>query len=110
MSERRRTLTTIMTKGYLEPATYTKETNDLLNIESSLDEERDRLVREINGDMKKTEELRELIAFTGKAEMLTEFDSELFEKYVDHITVVSRERLVFNLKCGLNLEERIKEG
>ena len=110
MSERRKTLTTIMTKGYLEPAAYTKETNDLLNIEASLEEKRDRLVREINGDMKKTEELRKLIAFTGEAEMLTEFDSELFEKYVDHITVVSRERLVFNLKCGLNLEERIREG
>lgn len=109
MSERRKTLTTIMSKGYLETAAYTKETNDLLNIEASLEKERDQLVREINGDINKTEELKELIAFTGEAEMLTKFDSELFEKYVDHITVVSRERLVFNLKCGLNLEERLKE-
>ena len=42
-----------------------------------------------------------------KADMLTEFDAELFDKFVDHITVASREKLVFSLKCGLSLEERI---
>ena len=64
-------------------------------------------MRQINGDMRKTEELRELIAYAEKADMLTEFDAELFDKFVDHITVASREKLVFSLKCGLSLEERI---
>ena len=58
MAERRQTLTTIMTKGYIDPAAYTQETNDLLAEAAVLEDERDRLVREINGDMHRTEALR----------------------------------------------------
>ena len=107
MRDRKDTLTTIMAKGYLEPAAYNKEINDLAGAATLLESERESLMRQINGDMRKTEELRELIAYTEKADMLTEFDAELFERFVDHITVASREKLVFSLKCGLSLEERI---
>ena len=108
MRERKDTLTKIMAKDYLEPAAFSKETNDLAAAAASLENERDTLMRRINGDIKKAEALRLLIAYTEKAEMLTAFDAELFGRFVDHITVVSREKLVFSLKCGLNLEERIR--
>ena len=39
--------------------------------------------------------------------MLSEFDPDLFERFVDHITVCSREEIIFHLKCGLSLRERI---
>ena len=107
MAERRQTLTTIMTKGYLDPAAYTQEMNNLTTEATSLEDERDRLIKEINGDMRKTEELREILKYTGKDEMLSEFDSDLFTRFVDHITVCSREEVVFHLKCGLSLRERI---
>ena len=58
--------------------------------------------------MRKTEELREILKFTSKGEMLSEFDPDLFERFVDHITVCSREEIVFHLKCGLSLRERIE--
>ena len=108
MAERRKTLTTIMTKGYIDPAAYTQETNDLLVEAAVLEDERDRLVREINGDMHRTEALRELLKYAGKGEMLSEFDADLFERFVDHITVCSREEVQIHLKCGLCLRERIE--
>ena len=49
--------------------------------------------------------IKELIAFTGKNRMLTEFDEELFKKFVNRITVMDRSRIIFELKCGLALKE-----
>ena len=107
MTERRQTLTTIMTKGYIDPAAFTQEMNALRQEAAALEEEREKLTKEINGDMRKTEELREILKFTGKGEMLSEFDPDIFERFVDHITVCSREEIIFHLKCGLSLRERI---
>ena len=108
MAERRQTLTTIMTKGYIDPAAYTKEMNDLQVEAAELEDERERLTKEMNGDMKKTEGLREILKFTGKHEMLSAFDADLFERFVDHITVCSRQEMIFHLTCGLSLTERIE--
>jgi hypothetical protein len=107
MTERRQTLTTIMTKGYIDPAAYTKEMNHLQAESGALEEEREKLTKEVNGDIRKTEGLRDILKFTGKGEMLSEFDPDIFERFVDHITVCSREEIVFHLKCGLSLRERI---
>ena len=107
MSERKQSLTAIMTKGFIDPATYTQEMNDLYAEAAALEDEREQLIKEINGDMKKTEELRKILKYTGGGEMLTAFDRDLFESFVDHITVKSRNEIVFHLKCGLNLKERI---
>ena len=52
--------------------------------------ERDQLKSEINGELTKTESLRDLIRFTGKSEMLSDFDAGLFERFVDHAVVSSR--------------------
>ena len=108
ITERRQSLTTIMTKGYIDPAAYTKEMNNLQVEAAELEEERERLTKEMNGDMKKTEGLREILKFTGKHEMLSAFDADLFERFVDHITVCSRQELIFHLTCGLSLTERIE--
>ena len=50
---------------------------------------------------------REILKFTSKGEMISEFDPDLFDRFVDHITVCSREEIVFHLNCGLSLRERI---
>ena len=36
-----------------------------------------------------------------------EFDGKLFEAVVESATIISREKICFNLKCGLQLEERL---
>ena len=107
MAERQQTLTTIMTKGYIDPAAYTQEMNNLQAEAAALEDEQEKLRKEIGGGMKKTEELREILKFTGRSEMLSGFDPDIFERFVDHITVCSREEIVFHLKCGLYLRERI---
>lgn len=106
-SGKRRTLTTIMAKGYLEPALFTKECNELAAEADSLSAEKERLLQEINGNMKKTDALEELLWFTNHCGILTEYDGALVEQFLDYITVHSREEVTFHLKCGLEVEERI---
>ena len=107
MTERRQTLTAIMTRGYIDPAAYTQEINHLQAEAGALEEEREKLTKEVNGDIRKIEGLRDILKFTANGEMLSRFDEDLFERFVDHITVCSREEIIFHLKCGLSLTERI---
>ena len=44
---------------------------------------------------------------SDKGEFLDGFDGEIFETYVDRIVVKSQTELEFQMKCGLNLIERI---
>lgn len=106
-AERRQTLTLIMTKGYLEPAVYTKECNELSAEADRLAAEKDRLVKEINGSMKKTDALEDLLQFANHCGMFTEFDGTLAGRFLDHITVNSSEEASFSLRCGLEVTERI---
>lgn len=106
--EQVRTLTALMTKGYIDPVVFAQENNELSMTADSLKKEKSRLVLSMDGDRKRENALIEIIKFTGKSEMLTAFESELFRKFVEKITVHSREELTFHLKCGLNFRERIK--
>lgn len=72
-----------------------------------LRDEKENLIHFIGGDMSRTEELKKLMKFVSKSEMLTQYDDELFLSYIERITVLSRKELVFELKCGLKLRERL---
>lgn len=58
-------------------------------------------------DNKRVKELRKLVDFAAKSKMLKVFREETFIDFVERITVESRLTLVFHLKCGLNLKERL---
>ena len=45
--------------------------------------------------------------FVLGSEMLTEYSDEIFLSHVEGIIVLSREEIVFELKCGLKLKERL---
>ena len=45
--------------------------------------------------------------FATKSKMLTAYEDELFEDYVERIIVFSREEVGFELKCGITLKERL---
>ena len=107
IAERRESLTTIAAKGYLEPALFNKENMELVSEADALESEKENLTRSISGNLKRTDALGQLVKFTGKGRMLTEFDAKAFEAFVDHITVESRTEVTFHLKCGLNLRERM---
>lgn len=108
--ERLRTLTEIIAKGYLEPAVFTQEKNSIEAQMDSLMSEKERLIKSVNGDIKKTEGLNDLIRYVSKIDRFTEFDENAAGRFIDHITVHSGTEITFHLVCGLNLRERILHG
>lgn len=106
-ADRKQILANLMATEVLEPAVFNKENNALLVEEKHLHEEKDKLVSFVGGDKIRMKELQKLMAFTTKGEMLTAFSDEMFLAFVENITVETRERIVFHLKSGLNLTERL---
>ena len=107
--EKRQVLMSLMSGGLLESALFNKENNALILEEQRLREEKNKVIYSVSGDRTKVETLQELIKCISGREFLTEYDDELFIAHVDHITVVSRTEVIFSLKCGLNLKERLRE-
>lgn len=105
--EKRQVLTSLMAGGLLEPALFSKENNALILEEKHLQEEKKQMINSVSGDRTKIEALETLIKFASGSEMLTEYSDEIFLSYVEVITVLSRKEIVFELKCGLKLKERL---
>lgn len=105
--EQRQVLTSLMASKYLEPVLFNKENNKLTMEAEVLRKEKENLMRSIGGDRTKAEELQKLIKFTAKGEMLTQFDDDVFLAYVERIKVISSKVIIFQLKCGLQLKERL---
>lgn len=105
--EKRQVLTSLMADGLLEPALFSKENNALILEEKHLQEEKKQMINSVSGDRTKIEALETLIKFASGSEMLTEYSDEIFLSYVEGITVLSRKEIVFELKCGLKLKERL---
>lgn len=105
--EKRQVLTSLMAGGLLEPALFSKENNALILEEKHLQEEKKQMINSVSGDRTKIEALETLIKFASGSEMLTEYSDEIFLSYVEGITVLSRKEIVFELKCGLKLKERL---
>ena len=97
----------LMAKGYIEPALFNKEKNSLASESAKLLAEKEQLTHSVNGNLTKVEEVNHLIKLVAKSKMLTAYEDELFEKYVEQIVVYSREEIGFELKCGIMLKERL---
>jgi site-specific DNA recombinase len=105
--EQSQMLTGLMAKGYLEPALFNKEKNSLVAERENLLAEKEQLIYSVNGNFAKIEEVNHLLRFATKSKMLTAYEDELFENYVEKIIVFSREEVGFELKCGITLKERL---
>lgn len=106
-AERRQTLTAVMAKGYLDPALFTQESNNLTAEENALTAEKERLSKTVDGNYRKTEELIKLVEYAKHSCPTPSFVSEPVEKFLEKATVISRTEITFHLKCGLNLTERM---
>ena len=93
-----------MAKGILDTAVFNKENVALDMEEQMLRSEKEKLVAL---DSIRVKEMRKLVDFAAKSKMLKLFREETFIDFVERITVESRLTLVFHLKCGLNLKERL---
>lgn len=106
-TEKRDTLTMLMTQGIIDPVFFNQEANKLLTQADNFRNEIEALKNEVSGNVSKVTETTALIHFCEKSAMLREFDEDLFERFVKRIIVHSRKDIRFELKCGLTLKERM---
>ena len=107
-TERVQVIMGLMAKGYLEPALFNTQKNELLKESVLLKEQKEALKREIDGGMTTLVEVEKLLKFATRAEkQINAFDSEIFEDFTREIIVFSQEEIGFKMKCGLNLRERL---
>lgn len=105
--EKRQQIIMLFTKGFIDPAVYEKENDILVNSYEEMVKKKNAIISQVSGGCEQKTSLNELLHYTAKGEMLTEFDEVLFEKFVDHIIVYSREEVGFVMKCGPTFRERI---
>lgn len=105
--EREQVLSNLMAKGYLEPALYGSEKNELARELEELKDRKDSIIRSLNSSMANADAVNELLKFTARVEMVIAFDEEIFVRFVEKIEVYSRSEVGFVLKCGLTLKERL---
>ena len=99
------TLNTLMGKGLLDRALYIRERNALDAERQSLLSERNRAGILASGVLVHGEETVKLNETLEHLHIGTSFDSGLFEQVIETVAV-GNEKIIFNLKCGLVLEER----
>lgn len=103
----RQVLTNLMAGKLLEPALFKRESNTLILESQRLQEEKKQIMNSSSDNGEKIKSLERLIKRVSKSKMLTEYNEELFLEHVNGILVVSREEIIFDLKCGLKLRERL---
>ena len=106
-AEQRETLHKLMAQGYIDQILFTQENNVLLTQANDFRSDIEALNRSVTGDTSKVYETERLIHFCERGEMLQKYNEELFELFVDHIEVYSRQSIGFVLHCGLTFKERI---
>jgi site-specific DNA recombinase len=107
-TERVQVIMGLMAKGYLEPALFNTQKNELLKEAVLLKEQKEAIKRAIDGSVTALDEVEKLLKFATKAEkQIDAFDIEIFEDFIEEIIVFSQEEIGFKMKCGLNLRERL---
>jgi hypothetical protein len=105
--ERQQTLTTLMTQGYVDPAFFTKESNEIATETDRLKAEKEQLGKEVTGNLHKMDELDDLIRYAAHAQPAPDFNGDLVFRFLYLATLRSRDEITFHLKCGLSLTERM---
>lgn len=107
LTEERNTLIGLMTKGFLEPALFNKERN-VLDIEiKNLTAEKTNLVMSFTNGTSQTDEVKALLDYVSVEKFDGDYTDTAFEKFVENIIVDSRDELIFKMKCGLSLKEKV---
>nr|DAZ32591.1 MAG TPA: integrase [Caudoviricetes sp.] len=105
--QKRQQVTQLFTRGYLDPAIYAQQNDELLKQSEQLTAQKDAITARVSGGDKQKKALEDILHFTAGAEMQTAFDDALFTRFVHNVIVYSRTEIGFALKCGLTLRERI---
>ena len=107
LTEERNTLIGLMTKGFLEPALFNKERN-VLDIEiKNLTAEKTNLVMSFTNGTSQSDEVKALLDYLSVEKFDGNYTDAAFERFVENIIVDSRDELIFKMKCGLSLKEKV---
>ena len=96
-----------MTGGFVDPTFFARESSIIDAEEERLTTEKEQMIKEIKGDIRQLEELDILIRYTANAQMATDFQGDLVHMFLDHACLCSKHVIIFHLKCGLSLTERM---
>ena len=105
--QKRQQITQLFTRGFLDPAIYAQQNDELRKQSEQLTAKKGTITARVSGGDKQKKALEDILHFTARAEMQTEFDEDLFTRFVDRVIVYSRTEIGFAMKCGLTLRERI---
>jgi len=100
-------LMNLFMKQYLDSETYNDEISVITQKEEELNFEKDTIIKTqgVSDAIKRA--LEEIAHYASRKEYLTEFSEDYFNRFVDHIVVNNRNQLIFCLRCGLKLKERV---
>lgn len=107
-AEQLKVMVNLMSKGYLEPALFNTQKNELLVEAEKLKQKKDTLYRSINGEVNRVTELEQLIKYVSKSDAVLGFDEDLFEQFVTRVLAFSPTEIGFELKCVVTLRERME--
>lgn len=105
--EQRKQLNMLLTNGYLERPVFAEAHNKLIMEYDHLVAKRDLLFRMDDAGYTMEQALKELVDFLNDAKLFTEWEESLFERFIEKVKVLSRDKVEFEFKCGLKLKERI---
>ena len=94
-------------KSLISSQAYTAELAIMQAEEKELANEINEIILRIKGQKNNATGLKDILAFTKNHSMLTEFDDELFTRFVRNIIVYKRTEIGFEMKCGPIFRERI---
>lgn len=107
LTDQDHTLAEMNKLGLVDPDIYISQSNDLARKITAAKQEKERLIGMSQDDViPKTRELMETLE--SMPDFLPDFEPEAFAEVVERITVESNESLLFHLKTGLKLRERIE--
>lgn len=105
--QKRQQVTQLFTRGYLDPAIYAQQNDALIKQSEQLTAQKNAITARVSGGDKQKKALEDILHYTSGASMLTEFDEDLFTRFVDRVIVYSRTEIGFDMKCGPVFRERI---
>lgn len=106
-AEKKKRLVNFFSKGFIDPDVYVVESDNLCAEGLRLNAERIRLAGLMNIAGGTKDSLEDLLKFTAKDRMLSEFDEDLYKRFVDYIVVFNKSEIGFAMKCGPVFRERI---
>ena len=109
-TERVQVIMGLMAKGYLEPALFNTQKNELLKEAALLKEQKEAIKRAIDGSQTILVEVEKLLKFATKAEkQIDAFDSEIFEDFTRRNHCVFTRRNRFQNEMRVELKGKVGE-